>query len=178
MICKIKMLTTNPEAEFRGNGILGWTIKGGMIVKYSEARSGRIFVIRLEDGDIVHEEIEKFATEKSIKAATLTIVGGADLGSRIIVGPEKGRENPVKPMGHSLEDVHEITGSGTLFPDDEGNPVLHMHMACGRNESTVTGCIREGVKVWQIMEVVMTELIDSSAVRRLDKATGFKLLEA
>lgn len=153
-------------------------IKGEMIVKYSEAKSGRIFVIRLEDGDIVHDEIEKFAKEKSIKAATLTIVGGADLGSRLIVGPEKGREKPVQAMGHTLEDVHEVTGSGTLFPDDEGNPVLHMHMACGRNQATVTGCIRDGVKVWHIMEVVMTELIDTKAVRRFDEATGFKLLEA
>ncbi len=147
-------------------------------MKYSEAKPGRIFVMRLEDGDIVHEEIERFAREKSINAATLTIVGGADLGSRIIVGPEKGRETPVKPMDHTLEDVHEVTGSGTLFPDDEGNPVLHMHMACGREQSTVTGCIRAGVKVWHIMEVVMTELVDSTAVRRLDGATGFKLLDA
>ena len=30
-------------------------------MKYSEAKPGRIFVIRLEDGDIVHEAIESFA---------------------------------------------------------------------------------------------------------------------
>ncbi len=30
-------------------------------MKYSQARLGRIFVIRLEDGDIIHEELEKFA---------------------------------------------------------------------------------------------------------------------
>ncbi|MDY6863052.1 MAG: DUF296 domain-containing protein, partial [Thermodesulfobacteriota bacterium] len=29
-------------------------------MKYSQAKPGRIFVIRLEDGDIIHEEIEKF----------------------------------------------------------------------------------------------------------------------
>lgn len=29
-------------------------------MKYSEAKQGRIFVIRLEDGDIVHEELERF----------------------------------------------------------------------------------------------------------------------
>ena len=37
-------------------------------MKYSQAKQGRIFVIRLEDGDIIHQEIEKFAREKSIKA--------------------------------------------------------------------------------------------------------------
>ena len=28
-------------------------------MKYSEAKPGRIFIIRLEDGEIIHEEIEK-----------------------------------------------------------------------------------------------------------------------
>ncbi len=62
-------------------------------MKYSQAKIGRIYVIRLEDGDIIHEEIEKFAREKSIKAAALIIIGGADEGSKLIVGPEHGRKN-------------------------------------------------------------------------------------
>ena len=36
-------------------------------MKYSQAKQGRVFVIRLEDGDVIHEEIEKFAREKGIK---------------------------------------------------------------------------------------------------------------
>lgn len=67
-------------------------------------------------------------------------------------------------------------GTGTIFPDDEGNPMLHMHMACGRNASTVTGCIRDGVKVWHIMEVILFELIDTGATRVFESQTGFKLL--
>jgi predicted DNA-binding protein with PD1-like motif len=146
-------------------------------MKYSEAKPGRIFVIRLEDGDIVHEAIESFAKEHAIKAATLVILGGADKGSRLVVGPEDGRATPIIPMSLTLENVHEVAGVGTLFPDDEGNPVLHMHMACGRDDDTVTGCVRTGVKVWHIMEAVLFELVDSTGVRRLDKITGFKLLQ-
>lgn len=146
-------------------------------MKYSEAKPGRIFVIRLEDGDIVHEAIESFAKEHAIKAATLVILGGADTGSRLVVGPEDGKATPVIPMGWILENVHEVAGVGTLFPDDEGNPVLHMHMACGRDDDTVTGCVRTGVKVWHVMEAVLFELVDSTGVRRLDKITGFKLLQ-
>ncbi len=48
-------------------------------------------------------------------------------------------------MGLMLANVHEVAGVGTLFPDDEVNPVLHMYMACGRNGDTVTGCVRAGV---------------------------------
>lgn len=145
-------------------------------MKYSEARQGRTFVIRLEDGDILHEAIEGFAKEKGIKAASLIAVGGADKGSKLIVGPENGRAQKIVPMPYVLEDVHEISGTGTLFPDDEGIPTLHMHIACGREGKTVTGCVRDGVKVWHVMEVILYELLDCSASRIPDKATGFKLL--
>ena len=144
-------------------------------MKYSEAKQGRIFVIRLEDGETVHEEIEKFAREQSITAAAMIIIGGADKGSKLVVGPEQGRAKTINPMEHILDNVHEIAGTGTLFPDEEGNPTIHMHMACGRNANTVTGCIRNGVKVWQIMEVVLFELTDTTGKRVLDPDLGFKL---
>ena len=146
-------------------------------MKYSEARPGRIFVIRLEDGDIVHEEIEQFARQKSIIAATLIIVGGADQGSKLVVGPEQGRATAIVPIELVLDNVHEIAGVGTLFPDDEGNPILHMHMACGRDSSAATGCIRQGVKVWHVMEVILFELVDTTGIRTADSETGFKLLQ-
>jgi predicted DNA-binding protein with PD1-like motif len=145
-------------------------------MRYSTARMGRIFVIRLEDGEVLHETIERFAEEQGIKAATLIIVGGADEGSRLVVGPKKGRAVPVEPMTHVLSGVHEIAGTGTLFPDEEGKPVLHLHIASGREDSTVTGCVRTGVKIWQIGEVVLFELTDTLAIRKVDPILGFKLL--
>lgn len=146
-------------------------------MKYSEAKQGRVFVIRLEDGDIVHEEIEKFAHDMSINAASLIIIGGADEGSKLVVGPEHGRSETINPMEHILDNVHEIAGTGTIFPNENANPVLHMHIACGRQADTVTGCVRKGVKVWHIMEVILFELVDSSATRALDSTTGFELLQ-
>ena len=146
-------------------------------MKYSEAKQGRVFVIRLEDGDILHEEIEKFAAEKGIRAAALLAVGGADTGSTLVVGPAEGRAKPIVPLEHVLDNVHEVAGVGTLFPDDTGRPVLHMHGAFGRERQTVTGCVRTGVKVWHVLEVVLLELTDTSAGRRPDGATGFKLLQ-
>ena len=145
-------------------------------MKYSECKQGRTFVIRLEHGDIVHVEIEKFAREMSIKAGVLVIVGGADKGSALVVGPEDGDVFPVNPLTQILDNVHEIAGTGTLFSDENGKPVLHMHIACGRQETTTTGCIREGVKVWQVMEVILIELTETTAARVLDRKTGFHLL--
>jgi predicted DNA-binding protein with PD1-like motif len=145
-------------------------------VKFSQSKPGRIYVICLEDGDIVHEEIEQFARNQFIKAALLTIIGGAGKGSKLIVGPEDESHLPPSPMEYILGNVHEIVGSGTLFPDQQGNPVLHLHMACGRKSSTRTGCIRRGVRVWYTMEVILLELLESSGKRILDPKTGFARL--
>lgn len=146
-------------------------------MQYSEVKQGRVFVLRLEDGETVHEVIERFAREQSITAAAMVIIGGADRGSKLVVGPKHGRAHPINPMEHILANVHEIAGAGTLFPDEEGNPIVHMHIACGRNAETVTGCIRNGVKVWQVMEVVLFELINTSGKRVVDSDLGFKLLK-
>ncbi|MDD9304057.1 MAG: DNA-binding protein [Desulfobacter sp.] len=145
-------------------------------MKYSQAKLGRVFVIRLEDGDIVHETIEQFARDQGIRAASLIVLGGADKGSTLVTGPENGRADLIVPKTRDLDNVHEAAGVGTLFPNEKGEPVLHMHMACGRGFSTLTGCIRGGVKVWQVMEVIVQELEDSTGVRQLDKVTGFELL--
>jgi len=146
-------------------------------MKFSRARQGRIFIPRLEDGEIVHEMIERFAEEQSIRAAALIAVGGADAGSRLVVGPEEGRSTPISPMELLLDNAHEVAGTGTLFPDEEGHPLVHMHFALGRKNQTVTGCIRKGVKVWHILEVIVFELLDTSAHREADPVLGFKLLQ-
>ena len=146
-------------------------------MKYSQARQGRVFILRLEDGEIVHQVVEQFAADQGIKAATLIILGGADDGSRLVVGPQEDRGLPLNPMQHALENVHEVTGTGTIFPDEQGRPLLHMHMACGRNGATVTGCIREGVKVWHIMEVILFELLDSSAKRVIEAPLELNFLQ-
>jgi len=146
-------------------------------VKYSQAKQGRVFVIRLEDGDILHEEIEKLAAENGIRAAALLAVGGADTGSKLVVGPAEGRTKPIVPLEHILDNVYEVAGVGTLFSDDTGKPVLHMHGAFGRKTQTVTGCVRTGVKVWHVLEVILIELTDTCASRQLGEATGFKLLQ-
>jgi len=146
-------------------------------VKYSQAKQGRIFIIRLEDGDILHEKIEKLAVTEGIRAAALLAVGGADVGSTLVVGPAEAWTKPVVPLEHMLDDVHEVAGVGTLFPDDTGKPVLHMHGAFGRKTQTVTGCVRTGVKVWHVLEVILMELTDTDASRQPDEMTGFRLLQ-
>lgn len=145
-------------------------------MKMTTAETGKIHVLRLEDREPVQDSIEKFATERGIYSASLQLLGGVDKGSRLIVGPRVGRGETIEPMILELEEMHEAVGNGTLFVNEEGIPKLHCHLVCGRGDRTVCGEIREGVIVWHVMEVIITELHHCNAIRRKDEATGFELL--
>lgn len=146
-------------------------------MRYSQAQPGRIFILRLEDGDILHATIENFARQQNIRAAALLVLGGADAGSRLVVGPTETRGLPVVPMELDLPAAHEITGVGTLFPDEAGQPYLHMHIAGGRQDQAVVGCVRQGVKTWYVLEVVLYELTETTARRMHEDPPGFTLLQ-
>jgi uncharacterized protein len=146
-------------------------------LNYTEANLGRIFILRLRNNERLHEVVEKFAAEKQIQSALCFFLGGAQDKSKVVVGPKDGNSMPPQPMVTFLRGVHEACGVGTIFIDEGGKPILHMHASFGRNDNSVTGCVRMGVDVWQIGEVVVLELAECSAKRRKDRATGFEFLE-
>lgn len=144
---------------------------------FTEAKLGRIFVIRLHDDDHLPDVLEKFAKDCKLKSGMCFFLGGVKDNSRIVVGPRKDNVIPPEPMITLLDGVHEACGVGTIFTDEAGKPKLHMHASFGRKEETITGCVRMGVDVWRIGEVVIIELLGSFARRGLDKETGFEFLE-
>ncbi len=146
-------------------------------MNYTEAKLGRIFILRLHQGERLHEVIEKFAAEKQVSNALCLFLGGAEDKSKVVVGPKDGTALPPEPMVTLLKGVHEACGVGTIFADEQGKPKLHMHASFGRNDAAVTGCVRMGVDVWQIGEVVILELAVLSAKRVKNRDTGFEFLE-
>jgi len=145
-------------------------------MKYSEGKVGRIFVIRLEDADKMPEAIESFARKNNVLRGMCILVGGIREGGKIVVGPKDSESMPVVPMIFDLKGVHEICGVGTIFPDSDGKPRLHMHAALGREGRTRAGCIRLGIEVWKLGEVIVLEIIENAAQRE-DTAAGFQMLE-
>ena len=146
-------------------------------MQFTEAKLGRVFVLRLHDDDHLPDVLEAFAANRKVNSAICFFLGGAKDNSRIVVGPRNGTVVPPEPMMTLLEGVHETCGVGTIFVDEAGKPKLHMHAAFGRNEETITGCVRMGVDVWRIGEVVVLELTGTAAHRAVDKETGFEFLE-
>lgn len=146
-------------------------------MEFTETQLGRVFVLRLHQNETLHQVIEKFAAEKHVSSALCFFLGGAEDKSKVVVGPKDGNTMPPQPMISLLKGVHEGCGVGTIFTDEAGIPKLHMHASFGRNDNSITGCVRMGVDVWQIGEVVILELKGGSAKRVKNKQTGFEFLE-
>jgi len=150
--------------------------KRGNIMKASEGKIGRVFILRLEDGDEVPEVIERFAAEKRIRVGHVVLIGGIGSG-RVVAGPKESERMPPEPVLLPVEGAHEAEGVGIIAPDREGKPRLHIHASLGRGGKTLTGCLRPGVKTWLVGEAVIYEILGTSARRVMDEKSGFELME-
>jgi len=145
-------------------------------MKASEGKIGRVFVIRLDDGDVVPRCIEDFAAEKGVTTGFAIMVGGIG-GGEVICGPRRSEERPPEPILLPVDGAHDAAAVGVLAPDETGKPVLHIHAALGRAGQTITGCLKEGVNTWLVGEVILYEITGASVARAMDKESGFELLD-
>jgi len=118
-------------------------------MKACEGQIGRVFVIRLEDGDMVPVCIERFAADNGVSVGHAILVGGIGAGD-VVVGPRHSEEKPPAPMLLPIDGAHEVLGVGVLAPGQDGRPALHIHAALGRAGQTMTGCLRHGVTTWLV----------------------------
>jgi len=145
-------------------------------MRHSEGRIGRVFVIRLEDGDVIPDSINAFVARHCVTHGHVIIVGGIG-GGQVVVGPRDSDELPVNPMLLPIDGAHEVAGVGVIAPDENGAPILHIHAALGRSGRTITGCLRPGVKTWKVVEAILYEIVGAEATRVMDDKTGFALLQ-
>ncbi len=145
-------------------------------MQYGEGKLGRIFALRLENGDRLPDAVEAFAREHGIERAFAVYLGGAADGSRMVVGPED-RPGEIVPMIHTLTGRQEVLALGTIFPNAAGDPVLHMHAASGRAGGAAVGCTRAGLDVWLVGEVIIMEILGTGGERRKEPPSGFHLLQ-
>ena len=145
-------------------------------MKACEGQIGRVFVIRLEDGDVVPECIERFAEENGVFVGHAILVGGIGAGD-VVVGPRRSEERTPTPMLLPIDGAHEVLGVGVLAPGEDGKPALHIHAALGRAGQTMTGCLRYGVTTWLVGEVILCEILGADVARIKDERSGFELLE-
>ena len=145
-------------------------------MKACEGQMGRVFIMRLEDGDVVPGCVERFAEENGVSVGQVILVGGIG-GGEVVVGPQRSEEMPPQPMLLPIDGAHEVLGLGILAPDEDGKPILHIHAALGRSGQTMSGCLRPGVTTWLVGEVILYEILGVKVARVRDEESGFSLLE-
>ena len=145
-------------------------------MKATEGHIGRVFVLRLEDSDVIPDCIERFAAEKAISVGQVVLVGGIG-GGQVVVGPEDSKEMPPRPMLLPVDGAHEVVGVGIIAPDKDGRPTLHIHASLGRSDKALTGCLRPGVTTWLVGEAIIYEILGAKAARLPDPKSGFDLME-
>ena len=144
-------------------------------MQFAEGFIGRVFILRLEHGDVVPGCIDDFAKKNGIRLGSVFLIGGIGKG-QLVVGPRDSVKLPPEPMLLPLDGAHEITGIGFIAPDKDGVPKMHMHASLGRSGQTKTGCVRPGIETWHVGEAVIYEITGAEAARLPDAKTGFELL--
>ncbi|MDD5420029.1 MAG: DUF296 domain-containing protein [Methanomicrobiaceae archaeon] len=141
-------------------------------MQYSEGRIGRIFTVRIDDGEDFLEEIRRFVAAMDVQAGMIQFLGALREG-RMVTGPK----TPVIPPVPHPEDFSggwEILGLATIYPGEDG-PSIHLHASAGRGERALTGCLREKAEIYLVVEAIVTEFVGLAARRAPDENTGLHL---
>jgi hypothetical protein len=145
-------------------------------MQYAEGRVGRVFVVRFDEGEDLLAALRRFLAEQQVKSGYLMVLGALREG-RLVTGPEEAVIPPV-PHWENIADGWEVLGIATFYPDDRGEPALHLHASAGRGRDSLTGCLREVARVYLVVEAVVVEVEGISFRRRYDPSTGLQLPES
>lgn len=141
-------------------------------MQYTEGQLGRVFVVRIDDGEDMITSLRQFIDEKAIQAGSVIFLG-ALMEGKMVTGPE---EPVIPPVPHFVyfEGGWEVFGVGTIYPG-EGGPHIHYHASVGRAGHALTGCLREKATTYLIVEAVIYEITGLSARREFDEKTQLHL---
>ena len=141
-------------------------------MQYAEGRIGRVFMMRIDDGEDLIDELERFLGEKSIEHGIIHFLGALRDGL-MVTGPVAPIIPPI-PHTEGIEGGWEILGIATVYPS-EGGPSLHLHTSAGHKQEALTGCLRERAQVYLVVEAVVMEITGIIGMRVPDQKTGVRL---
>lgn len=143
-------------------------------MNYQVGNTGRVIVIKFDDGENPLKGIAEIAKKENIRSAVFWLVGGLKEG-RFVVGP-KTEQLPPEPMWRQLKESHEIIGIGTIFWHKD-EPKIHLHGAYGKGDHLKMGCLREDPKVFLVLEAIVMEITNVNITREFDAVSKMVLLK-
>lgn len=141
-------------------------------MQYSESSIGRIFTLRIDDGEDLIAALYEVASREQVASALVFLLGALRSGT-MVTGPEQPVVPPV-PHFQPFDDCWEVIGIGSLHPGADG-PHLHIHASVGKGDRAFTGCLRERAATYLVVEAVMLELAGCRVKRQSNPALGIAI---
>ena len=133
----------------------------------------RTFVIVLDTGDEVMDQLQSFVAEQHISAAQLTAIGAF---SDVILKyfdweTKKYLDNPVN------EQVEVASLIGDVATSPSGKPALHVHLVVGRRDGSAMAGHLGKAHVRPTLEIILTES-PAHLHKATDPQSGLALIRA
>ena len=138
-------------------------------MQYSEGRLGRVFVVRIDDGEdflaIMHDFIRNKAVQDRDHPFSRRPQAGTD-GDR---SRGSGTFPPIRILS-CLKEAGRWWASALSSPGDDG-PFIHYHASVGRAGHALTGCLREKAVTYIVAEAIVLEFTGLDIRRQFDEKT-------
>jgi uncharacterized protein len=148
-------------------------VQEGFAMRSKQLTTGApaMYVVVLDEGDRVLDELAFFARKNRIGTASVTAIGGLSSATLAYfnVDNKEYEEIPVD------EQVEVLTLAGDLIGDAD-HPQLHLHAVVGRRDGTTLGGHLRDARVRPTLEVMVTEA-PPHLVRRIDTHSGLPLID-
>lgn len=141
-------------------------------MEYASGTQGRLFYIRFDHGEDLLLELQTFISKHHIRSGMIHLIGALSQGT-LVTGPKE-TVLPPDPNWRSFDEASELVGIAMIKEGTDG-PVIHFHCSTGRGDSTLTGCIRSGAKVYIVIEAVITEFAGFSVFTEKNEMIGLDL---
>jgi predicted DNA-binding protein with PD1-like motif len=136
---------------------------------YRKGSIKRVFVVRIDHGEDLLEELSWLAREEEIRSAFFTILGAMG-AAKLVTGPKE-KSLPPEPGWSAFDDAREILGTGNIYWEKD-TPEIHFHSVAGNSKGIITGCLRKKAEAFMVLEIFIIET-DIRAERKVNESIGF-----
>ncbi|OQX06735.1 MAG: DNA-binding protein [Desulfobulbaceae bacterium A2] len=140
---------------------------------YRSGNLGRVFLLRLDDGDDLHACLRELIAREKIESGWFQVFGGLRR-AEVVTGPRE-PVAPPEPVWHTMDEAREILGLGSVYSEGD-EPRIHLHAAMGHHGDTLTACVRKDAQVYLVLEVLFYELTGFTVIRPWNPEWGFNRL--